>query len=331
MKVARIVPLVCLLGNVSVYAGGDSRQLSRHLFGVALQSPLVQNVLKNVELQPVQERLLKNRSQPCLLGTSSVHKKIESRTLVPYYAYRFDLTAVQRPITRLTSGSCVVFSALAIKELWCTRWSKEHEPEIAGMSEQAALAVLSKRIKEKSHHVQERVNEMVSTYGQQEGEQVYLPDEALLERLGKPFFKDIEPYAHIFMLNQEKKIVFPTKDNTVYDWKVCKDITGQLGQLRSFLSRCTHGKDEAYACIIGTFREPFVDYDRVLAFVGKKAGDAGPSFIYIDPLNRGMKKNPQAQLLVSFLVRMALDSRLAPEEKEGLLKRLCDRFNKAIA
>jgi hypothetical protein len=267
-------------------------------------------------------------------------KRISLRgVLQPYCAYRFDTETGRRPITSLTSGCSVLYSALAVKNLWQKKWSKEKEPEqglepledylVGDFSlNEVTSARVVRLVNEKSALVQAQVKEMVALYGEQEGEQIYLTDESLVEKLSKKWIEGKEPFQNIFMLSQEKKIEIVERTPGV-DWvEAHEEVEGQTKELFSFLTRCTKKKEEACACVIGTFISPFKTYDRVLAVVCKKTGRAGPTFIYIDPLNRGMKKNPRARLFVTFLLKQAIDSRSMPEEK-GLFGRLFNRLSYA--
>jgi hypothetical protein len=242
-----------------------------------------------------------------------------SGSLQPYCAYRFDTDTVRRPISCVTSGSYVIYSALALKNVWEKHWSHEQP---------SGERDISTLVKEKSAVVQARVKKMVEKYGEQEGPQIYLTDEKVQEMLTHKTFENMEPFKNIFMLSQEKKLML-VKTNPEFElWGTHEEVEGQMEgetqKLLSFLARCTQPKEEACACIIDTFvNKPGPLCDHVLAFVSKKAGEQGPVFIYMDPLNRGMKKNPRAYIFLSFLLNQARASRSMPEEK-GLLGKFLD-------
>ena len=249
-----------------------------------------------------------------------------SGALQPYCAYRFDTDTVRRPITTVTSGSYVVYSALVFKKLWEKDWSHEQP------SGERDIYTL---VKEKSAVVQARVKKMVETYGEQEGPQIYVTDEMLQEMLTEKTFKDMEPFKNIFMLSQEKKLKLMKTNSEFELWGTQEEVEGQeegeTQKLLSFLARCTQPKEEDCACIINTFvNKPGPLCDHVLAFVSKKAGENGPVFIYMDPLNRGMKKNPRAYIFLSFLLNQARMSRSMPEEK-GLLGKFLDSVHKRVS
>jgi hypothetical protein len=246
-----------------------------------------------------------------------------SGALEPYCAYRFDTDTVRRPISCVTSGSYVVYSALALKNLWEKHWSHEQP------SGERDIYTL---VKEKSALVQAHVKKMVEKHGEQKGPQIYVTDEMLREMLTHKTFENTEPYNNIFMLSQEKKLMLVKTTPEFELWGTHEEVEGQAEgetqKLLSFLARCTQPKEEACACIIDTFiNKPGPMCDHVLAFVSKKAGEQGPVFIYMDPLNRGMKKNPRAYMLLSFLLNQARASRSMPEEK-GLLGKFLDSVHK---
>lgn len=293
----------------------------------------VQKDLKKSSLQTKVVEVLP--AAPCILGgtcqrnqslqpykdiQTPLYKNISMQgALQPYHVYRFDTKTVRRPITEVTSGSYIAYSALALKDMWQNRWSHEQP---SGERDIFAL------VKEKSALVQSRVKEMVVTYGEQEGPQIYLSVESLREMLTKNIFENMEPFDHVFIVSQEKKCRIVQQDSAAQVFEMHEEVEGEAQELLSFLAHCTQPKVEACACVIDTFiRKPGPKCDHVFAFVSKKVGERGPVFIYNDPLNRGMKKNPRARLFVTFLLEQAIASRLA-QKKDGQKETFLSRVQK---